>query len=127
MSRFTLKALHEVLFSAYLLYGESEGKVKKYGTDDSRRLWRRLHLAIDTDTHEIIAAELALSSVKDADVFPNLLKQTRRIMKEISGDGSYDTRECHWEARVKKALPRNLARLSYNVNRSAFSRYSELP
>ncbi|ANS87813.1 IS5 family transposase [Vibrio parahaemolyticus] len=86
------------------VYGEGEWKVKKHGTDGKRRVWRKLHLAVDTDTHEIIAAELTLSGVTDAEVLPNLLKQTRRTIKEISGDGAYDTRECHRAIRVKKAI-----------------------
>lgn len=60
------------------VYGEREWKVKKHGTDGKRRVWRKLHLAVDTNTHEIIAAELSLSTVTDAEVLPNLLKQTRR-------------------------------------------------
>lgn len=58
----------------------------------ARIVWRKLHLAVDTSTHEIIAAELSLSSVIDAEVLPNLLKQTRRQILEISGDGAYNTR-----------------------------------
>lgn len=69
------------------VYGEGEWKVKKYGTDGKRRVWRKLHLAVDTNTHEIIAAELSLSNVTDAEVLPNLLKQIRRKIVEISGDG----------------------------------------
>ncbi len=57
------------------VYGEGEWKVKKHGTDDKRRVWRKLHIAVDTHSHEIIAAELSLSSVTDAEVMPNLLKQ----------------------------------------------------
>jgi len=82
------------------VYGEGEWKVKKHGTDGKRRVWRKLHLAVDTDTHDIIAAELTLSGVTDAEILPNLLKQTRRVIKEISGDGAYDTRECHTAIRV---------------------------
>ncbi|WP_159146140.1 transposase, partial [Klebsiella pneumoniae] len=55
-------------------------------------------------THEIIAAELSLSSVTDAEVLPNLLKQTRRKILEISGDGAYDTRGCHAAIRIKRAI-----------------------
>ncbi|CCO50352.1 transposase (fragment) [Vibrio nigripulchritudo SOn1] len=33
-------------------YGEGEWKVKKHGTDGKRRVWRKLHLAVDTNTHE---------------------------------------------------------------------------
>jgi hypothetical protein len=56
--------------------------------------WRKLHIAVDTHTHEIIAAELSLSNVADTEVLPNLLKQTHRKIHTISGDGAYDTREC---------------------------------
>ncbi len=87
------------------VYGEGEWKVKKHGTDGKCRVWRKLHLAVDIDTHEIIAAELTLSGVTDAKVLPNLLKQTRRTIQEISGDGAYDTRECYRAIRVKKARP----------------------
>lgn len=87
------------------VYGEGEWKVKKHGTDGKRRVWRKLHLAVDTSTHEIVAAELSLSNVTDAEVLPNLLKQTRRRIIEISGDGAYDTRDCHDAIRFKRAVP----------------------
>lgn len=72
--------------------------------DGKRRVWRKLHLAVDTSTHEIIAAELSLSTVTDAEVLPNLLKQTRRKILEISGDGAYDTRNCHKAIQIKRAV-----------------------
>ncbi len=78
--------------------------MKKHGTDGKSRVGRKLHLAVDTDTHEIIAAELTLSGVTDVEMLPNLLKQTRRTIKEISGDGAYNTRKCHRAIRVKKGL-----------------------
>ncbi|TQQ02327.1 IS5 family transposase [Vibrio cholerae] len=87
------------------VYGEGEWKVKKHSTDGKRRVWRKLHLAVDTSTHEIVAAELSLSTVTDAEVLPNLLKQTRRRIIEISGDGAYDTRDCHEAIRFKRAIP----------------------
>lgn len=86
------------------VYGEGEWKVKKHGTDSKRRVWRKLHLAVDTNTYEIIAAELSLSTVTDAEVMPNLLKQTRRKILEISGDGAYDTRDCHNAIYIKRAV-----------------------
>ncbi|MCF9466657.1 IS5 family transposase, partial [Vibrio parahaemolyticus] len=87
------------------VYGEVEWKVKKHGIDGKRRVWRKLHLAVDTSTHEIVAAELSLLNVTDAEVLPNLLKQTRRRIIEISGDGAYDTRDCHDAIRFKRAVP----------------------
>ncbi|WP_029807891.1 IS5/IS1182 family transposase, partial [Vibrio parahaemolyticus] len=71
------------------VYGEGEWKVKKHGTDGKHRVWRKLHLAVDTSTHEVVAAEPSLSNVTDAEVLPNLLKKTRRRIIEISGDGAY--------------------------------------
>ncbi|EOK5722022.1 TPA: IS5 family transposase [Vibrio parahaemolyticus] len=87
------------------VYGEGEWKVKKHGSDGKRRVWRKLHLAVDTSTHEIVAAELSLSNVTDAEVLPNLLKQTGRRIIEISGDGAYDTRDCCDAIRFKRAVP----------------------
>lgn len=87
------------------VYGEGEWKVKKHGTDGKHRVWRKLHLAVDTSTHEIVAAELSLCNVTDAEVLPNLLKQTRRRIIEISGDGAYDTRDCYDAIRFKRAVP----------------------
>lgn len=66
-------------------------------------MWRKLHLAVDTSTHEIIAAELSLSTVSDAEVLPNLLKQTRRKILEI-GDGAYDTRDCDEAIRIRRTV-----------------------
>ncbi len=86
------------------VYGEGEWKVKKHGTDGKRRVWRKLHLAVDTNTHEIIAAELILSNVTDTEVLPNLLKQTRRKIAEISGDGAYDTKGCYEAIRIERAV-----------------------
>lgn len=37
---------------------------------------RTLHLAVDTYTHEIIAASVCLSNVSDGEALPNLLRQT---------------------------------------------------
>ncbi|ARR10476.1 transposase (plasmid) [Vibrio campbellii] len=72
-----------------------EWKVKKHGTDGKHKVWHKLYIAVDTSTHEIVAAELSLCNVTDADVLPNLLKQTRRKIIEISGYGAYDTKNCN--------------------------------
>lgn len=86
------------------VYGEGEWKVKKMELMASVESGVNSILRL-IQTHEIIAAELTLSGVTDAEVLPNLLKQIRLTIKEISGDGAYDTRECHRAIRVKKATP----------------------
>lgn len=47
-------------------------------------VWRKLLVAVDTSTHEMVAAELTLSN---AEVLPNRLKQTRsKIVDLLSGN-----------------------------------------
>ncbi len=48
------------------------GKVRKHGAE-KRRVWRKLHLAVDSATHDIVAAEVSLE-----DVLPTLLNPLRR-------------------------------------------------
>ncbi|MCY2874572.1 IS5 family transposase, partial [Klebsiella pneumoniae] len=47
---------HLVIDSTGLkVFGEGEWKVKKHG-QERHRIWRKLHLAVDSNTHEIICA-----------------------------------------------------------------------
>lgn len=39
-----------------------------------------------------------------AEVLATLIKQTRRKVLEISGDGVYDTRDCHKAIHIKRAV-----------------------
>ncbi|MEK8359407.1 transposase, partial [Escherichia coli] len=66
------------------------------------RIWRKLHLAVDSKTHEIICADLSLNNVTDSEAFPGLIRQTHRKIRAASADGAYDTRLCHDELRRKK-------------------------
>jgi hypothetical protein len=86
---------HVVIDSTGLkVYGEGEWKTRKHGKE-KRRTWRKLHLAIDSSTHEIVSAEVTLLSVADNEVLPTLLNPLRRRIAQVSADGAYDTRECH--------------------------------
>ena len=69
---------HLVIDSTGLkVFGEGEWKVKKHG-QERRRIWRKLHLAVDSKTHEIICADLSLNNVTDSEAFPGLIRQTHR-------------------------------------------------
>ena len=93
---------HLVIDSTGLkVFGEGEWKVKKHG-QERRRIWRKLHLAVDSNTHEIICADLSLNNVTDSEAFPGLIRQTHRKIRAASADGAYDTRLCHDELRRKK-------------------------
>lgn len=86
------------------VFGEGEWKVKKHG-NEKRRTWRKLHLAIDVDTHEVISAEVSLVNVGDSEVLPTLLNPLRRKIGSVSGDGAYDTKECHKVLQRKGIIP----------------------
>ncbi len=94
---------HLVINSTGLkVFGEGEWRVKKHG-QEKRRVWRKLHLAVDAGTHEVICADLSLNNVTDAEAFPGLIHQTHRKVKVASTDGAYDTKLCHDELRRKKS------------------------
>ncbi|CAI1966823.1 Transposase DDE domain [Serratia proteamaculans] len=89
---------HLVIDSTGLkVFGEGEWKVEKHG-QEKHRVWRKLHLAVDAGSHEVICADLSLNNVTDAEAFPGLIRQTHRKVKVASADGAYDTKLCHDES-----------------------------
>jgi hypothetical protein len=78
--------------------GKSEAPGK-----ERRRIWRKLHLAVDSNTHEVVCADLSLNNVTDSEAFPGLIRQTHRKIRAAAADGAYDTRLCHDELRRKKS------------------------
>ena len=48
------------------VFGEGEWKVRKHGKE-RRRIWRKLHLAVDSNTHEVVCADLSLNNVTDSE------------------------------------------------------------
>ena len=48
------------------VYGEGEWKVRQHGVG-KRRTWRKLHLAVNPETHEIVAQVLTDNGAHDAD------------------------------------------------------------
>ena len=71
------------------VFGEGEWKMRKHGKS-KRRVWRKLHLAINPDTHEIEAETLTENSCDDAGQVDDLLDQVSGRTKAFYGDGAYD-------------------------------------
>ncbi len=66
------KPRHVVIDSTGLkVYGEGEWKVRVHGIG-KRRTWRKLHLAMDADSQEVIAVQVTGNSVGDSEVLPDL-------------------------------------------------------
>jgi len=56
--------------SGLKVHGEGEWKGCQQGVG-KRRTWRKRHLAVDAENHEVIAAELTAAFVGDAPVLPD--------------------------------------------------------
>jgi hypothetical protein len=82
--------LHILVDSSGLkIYGEGEWLQQKHGAK-SRRRWRKLHIALDAETHQMVAIELTTDEVGDPTVVPDLLAQTKGEIASFTADGAYD-------------------------------------
>ena len=82
--------LHLLVDSTGLkIYGEGEWLDQKHGLR-SRRRWRKLHLGVDADTHEVVAVELTPDDVGDLSEVPELLDQVEAEVASVTADGAYD-------------------------------------
>jgi hypothetical protein len=71
------------------LLGAGEWLIEKHGTK-TRRSWRKLHIGMDAETGEIVAAELTTNDVDDASQVGPLLGQVAGSVASFTGDGAYD-------------------------------------
>ncbi len=95
------EAQHIVLDSTGLkIYGEGEWKVRQHGYS-KRRTWRKLHLSVDADSHEIQAVVLSEASLDDAEAGKQLLTQTSGEINQVDADGSYDKRKFYQASQAR--------------------------
>lgn len=86
-------AIHVVLDSTGLkVFGEGEWKVRQHGVS-KRRTWRKLHLAVDESTGEILSSVLTDNTFKDNEVYEDLMDEINDP-SQITGDGAYDAKNC---------------------------------
>ena len=64
------------------------------------RAWRKLHLAVDAGTGEIVASDLTGRRTGDCARVPALLGQIEHRVASISADGAYDTKSVYEAAQV---------------------------
>lgn len=89
------------------VFGEGEWKMRKHGKS-KRRTWRKLHLAVNPDTHEIEAETLTDNSCDDASQVDALLDQVAGKIDGFYGDGAYDkwkVYETLGHRRIKAIVP----------------------
>src|SRR5919112_1654660 len=70
------------------LFGQGEWDEEKHGR--ARRSWRRLHLAVDAGTGEIVACVLTDNAADDAGGVPALLEAVEGEIASVLADGAYD-------------------------------------
>src|SRR5690242_21441250 len=71
------------------LGGPGEWLIEKHGTK-RRKAWRKLHLGVDAETGEIVAATLTAKEVDDAAQLGPLLDQIDGDVSSVTADGAYD-------------------------------------
>src|SRR4051794_22548820 len=71
------------------LCGPGEWLIEKHGTK-TRRSWRTLHLGLDADTGQIVAAALTTPDVDDGSQAGPLLDQVAGPVVSFTADGAYD-------------------------------------
>jgi Transposase DDE domain len=76
------------------VYGEGEWKVRQHGVS-KRRTWRKLHLALDEGSGEILAAVASTNDWGDSEILPDQLEQIEGDIEQVSCDGAYDTSGCY--------------------------------
>jgi hypothetical protein len=94
------------------VYGEGEWKVRTHGVG-KRRTWRKLHLALNAKTGEILASVCTTSNVSDKEVLPNLLAQITGQVEQLTGDGGYDYVDCYEaiaERQARAVIPPQVGR-----------------
>jgi Transposase DDE domain len=71
------------------LCGAGEWLLEKHGTR-TRRSWRKLHIGVDSETGQIVAATLTTKEVDDGAEVGPLLDQVAGAVASFTGDGAYD-------------------------------------
>ena len=79
------------------VFGEGEWKVRQHGWS-KRRTWRKLHIALNEATGEILAETLTTNGMDDASQVDPLLAQVQQEIEAFGADGAYD------KEKVYKAL-----------------------
>lgn len=86
------------------VHGEGEWKVRVHGKD-RRRVWRKLHLAVDTRTGALHAHALTAREVHDGAELEALLAGIDAPIAAVCADKAYDSFGCHAAILARGAQP----------------------
>jgi hypothetical protein len=98
------RPVHVVLDSTGLqVFGQGEWDAEKHGRKPRR--WRKLHLAVDAETGEIVAHILTDKDGGDITQVPALLATVEGRIASVIADGAYDGEAVYREAAVRQQDP----------------------
>ena len=83
------------------VHGEGEWKVRQHGVG-GRRTWRKIHLAVDPDSHQIVAEILTGNDCHDSEKALDLVTQSACEINSFYGDGAYDNWDIHDELQERE-------------------------
>jgi hypothetical protein len=102
------------------VYGEGEWKTRQHGIS-KRRTWRKLHLAVDEATGEILASVVTDNSCHDSEVLGELVDDIPDPISQLDGDGAYDCGHCYDYIEARGAIagipPQRNAKIWFHGNR----------
>ena len=94
-----------------IIDAESEARHRDRGDADDphghlrqpprNRAWRKLHLAVDAKSDQIVASDLTNHRIWDSTPVPALLEQTDHPLASLCADGTYDKKSVYEAARRK--------------------------
>jgi len=102
------------------VFGEGEWKVRQHGPS-KRRTWRKLHLAVNPETQEIVAEMLTTNGGHDADQAEALLEDVPGKINTVTADGAYDKWKVYGAIDNRGARPRIAPRRDAKIKRHANS------
>ena len=98
------KIKHLVIDSSGLkVYGEGEWQMRTHGKQ-KRRTWRKLHISMDAETHQLTAASLTDKDILDRHALAGLLEQTAAEVERVCADGAYDFEQCYRAIKKRQAV-----------------------
>jgi len=84
------------------IFGEGEWKTRCHGKA-KRRSWRKLHLAINPDSHEIVGCALTSERTHDCEKIDDILPNQR--LNEVCADGAYDNEKSYEAISKRGGIP----------------------
>lgn len=89
------------------VFGEGEWKVRTHGKS-KRRVWRKLHLAVDPKSHEVVVCAFSGSSRHDSAAARTMFDGLEEDVTRVFADGAYDNETARGaiaQSGAKAAIP----------------------